>query len=50
MKSKQANEVVHVLKERVFQVFGLLYILHSDNGRKFVNNDCGYYRAIDWRM
>ena len=26
------------MKERVFSVFGLPYILHSDNGREFVNN------------
>ena len=38
MKSKQAKEVVHGLKERVFSVFGLPYILHSDNGTEFVNN------------
>ena len=38
MKSKQAKEVVLGLKERAFSVFGLPYILHSDNGRKFVNN------------
>ena len=36
--SKQAKEVFHGLKERVFSMFGLPYILHSDNGRKFVNN------------
>ena len=38
MKSKQAKEVVHGLKERVFSVFGLPYILHSDNETEFVNN------------
>ena len=38
MKSKQAKEVVLGLKERVFSVFGIPYILHSDNGREFVNN------------
>ena len=45
MKSKQAKEVVVGLKGRVFSVFGLphilhftFYILHSDNGREFVNN------------
>ena len=38
MKSKQAKEVVHGLKERVFSVFGLPDILHSDNEREFVNN------------
>ena len=38
MKSKQAKEVVHGLKECVFSAFGLPYILHSDNGREFVNN------------
>ena len=31
MKLKQAKEVVHGLKERVFSVFGLPYILHSVN-------------------
>ena len=38
MKSKQAKEVVLGLKERVFSMFGLPYILHSDNSREFVNN------------
>ena len=38
MMSKQAKEVVLGLKERAFSVFGLPYILHSDNGREFVNN------------
>ena len=38
MKLKQAMELVHGLKERVFGVFGLPYILHSDNGIEFVNN------------
>ena len=37
MKSKQAKEVVLGLKERVFKVFGLPCILHSDNGREFAN-------------
>ena len=44
MKSKQAKEVVHGLKERVFSVFGLPYILHSDNEREFLND------LITWRM
>ena len=26
------------MKERVFSMFGLPYILYSDNGRKFVDN------------
>ena len=26
------------MKERLFSVFGIPYILHSDNGREFVNN------------
>ena len=38
MKSKQAKEVVLGLKERMFKVFGLPCILHSDNGREFANN------------
>ena len=38
MKSKQVKEVVLGLNDRVFNVFGLPYILHSDNGREFVNN------------
>ena len=38
MKLKQAKELVHGLMERVFGVFGLPYILHSDNGIEFVNN------------
>ena len=29
MKSKQAKEVVHGLKERIFSMFSLLYVLHS---------------------
>ena len=38
MKLKQAKELVHGLMECVFGVFGLPYILHSDNGIEFVNN------------
>ena len=37
-KSKQAKEVVLGLKKCLLSVFGLPYILHSDNGREFVNN------------
>ena len=32
------RKVVLELKEHVFTVFGLPHILHSDNGREFVNN------------
>ena len=38
MNLKQAKEVFVGLKARVFSVFDLPYILHSDNGREFVNN------------
>ena len=38
MKSKEVKEVATGLRERVFSYFGLPYILHSDNGREFVNS------------
>ena len=38
MKFKEAKEVAIGLRERVFSYFGLPYILHSDNGREFVNS------------
>ena len=38
MKSKGVKEVATGLRERVFSYFGLSYILHSDNGREFVNS------------
>ena len=38
MKFKEAKEVATGLRERVFSYFSLPYILHSDNGREFVNN------------
>ena len=38
MKSKEAKEVATGLRERVFSYFALLYNLHSDNGREFVNS------------
>ena len=38
MKSKEAKEVATSLRERVFSYFGLPHILHSDNGREFINS------------
>ena len=38
IKSKEAKEVATGFRERVFSYFGLPYILHSDNGREFVNS------------
>ena len=38
MNLKEAKEVFVGLEARVFSVFDLPYILHSDNGREFVNN------------
>ena len=37
LKTKAAKEVTQGLIERVFSVFGLPSILHSDNGSEFVN-------------
>lgn len=39
--SKSAIDVAHVLQKHVFPVFGLPSILHSDNGREFVNKLIG---------
>lgn len=38
LRSKYAVEVAKNLKVRVFSYFGLPKILHSDNGREFVND------------
>ena len=37
LEHKLANEVARSLIERVFSMFGLPTILHSDNGTEFVN-------------
>ena len=37
LKTKEATEVAQNLDEKVFSVFGLPSILHSDNGKEFVN-------------
>ena len=37
LENKSANEVAKHLIERVFSLFGLPTILHSDNGTEFVN-------------
>lgn len=37
LKTKEATEVAQNLNEKVFSVFGLPSILHSDNGKEFVN-------------
>ena len=37
LKQKKAKEVTQGLIERVFSVFGLPSVLHSDNGSEFVN-------------
>ena len=38
---KKANHVVKVLHNYVFPVFGLPAIIHSDNGKEFVNKLIG---------
>ena len=37
-QSKAAKEVASILQKHVFPIIGLPSILHSDNGRKFVNH------------
>ena len=38
---QKANHVVKVLHNYVFPVFGLTAIIHSDNGKEFVNKLIG---------
>ena len=37
LKTKSAKEVTQGLIERIFSVFGLPSVLHSDNGSEFLN-------------
>lgn len=38
LERKTAEEVANVLHNQVFHYFGLPTVLHSDNGREFVNS------------
>ena len=37
LQSKTAKEVANALEKRVFPIFGLPSILHSDKGREFID-------------